>query len=192
MTNPTPASVTSAVGDILQHHQEGVNQLKGDWDALMDEMDAHNPPIPGDTRVEVKQQARTWYVEQINKQRASYDARIAALRDRVYSQVQGYQPTDESSTLNRRDASRRARLLSSPEQAEQLLGDALFLHDDTLAHAVGHHAQAHGWTSVTQAYAHAHGDAANALQALSTVDNLHKDKSTKLLLSMMFSPTYFA
>ena len=192
MPNPTPASVTSAVGAILQHHQQATNQLKGDWDALMDEMDAHNPPIQGDTRVEVKRQARTWYVKQINKQRASYNARIASLRDGVYSQVKGYQPTDESSTLNRRDASRRARLLSSPEQAEQLLGDALFLHDDTLAHAVGHHAQANGWTSVTQAYAHAHGDAANALQALSTVDNLHKDKSTKLLLSMMFSPTYFA
>lgn len=192
MPNPTPASVTSAVGVILQHHQQATNQLKGDWNALMDEMDAHNPPIQGDTRVEVKRQARAWYVEQISKQRAGYDAHIAALRDRVYSQVQGYQPTDELSTLNRRDASRRARLLSSPEQAHQLLGDALFLHDDTLAHAVGHHAQANGWTSVTQAYAHAHGDAASALQALSTVDNLHKDKSTNLLLSMMFSPTYFA
>lgn len=192
MDNPTPASVTSAVGAILQHHQQATNQLKGDWDALMNEMDAHNPPLSGDTRVEVKRLARAWYVEQISKQRAGYDARIAALRDRVYSQVQGYQPTDESSTLNRRDASRRARLLQDEHQAHQLLGDALFLHDATLAHAVGHRAQANGWTSVTQAYAHAHGDAANALQALSTVDNLHKDKPTNLLLSIMFSPTYFA
>lgn len=188
----TPSSVDNSIARILSTHMGSASTVKYDWNVLMREMAEYTPKLSPDKQAELKAIAREQYTVRLEQVQQSYSTAIAGLRSQVYNAVKGYQPTDELSTLNRRDASRRARLLSSPEQAEQLLTDALFLQDDTLAHAIGHRAHAQGWKHVVQAYSHTYGQSAMALQALSVVDNLPRDQNTNLLTSIMFSPSYFA
>lgn len=187
----TPHQVATRVTAILASHGDQARQVKADWNQVLTDLNTSPLDPTWQDKYRVRAMFRPEFVERLAAVKHSQDVEIQVLRSKVHNTLQGHQPTDEESTLNRRDASARARRLSTQEQAGQLLSDATFLLDDTLAHAVGSMAAINGWGEVFHQYSTMYGQSANAIQSLAVIDYLHKDMSVNLLNNITYSPSYF-
>lgn len=187
----TPHQVATRVTAILASHEDQAQQVKADWRVFINRLNTSSLDPTWQEKHHVRAMFRPGFVDRLAAVKRSQDVEIQVLRSRVYNNLQGHQPTDEESTLNRRDASSRARRLSTQEQAGQLLSDATFLLDDTLAHAVGSMAAVNGWEEVFHQYSTMYGQSALALQSLAVIDYLHRDNSVNLLNNITYSPSYF-
>lgn len=187
----TPHKVDAQVGAIIRKHGEQAMQVKADWREFCNSLNTSELNPTWQEKLLVKAQYRHVFVDRLAAVKQSQDVEIKVLRSKVHRVVKGYQPTDEESTLNRRDASARARRLSTQEQAGQLLSDATLLLDDTLAHAVGSMAAINGWGEVFHQYSTMYGQSASAIQSLAAIDYLNRDDAVNLFNNITYSPGYF-
>lgn len=103
--------------------------------------------------------------------KAEQESYIRSLRNRLESELLGFQPSDANSVLLRRDAADRARRITTEDEALAVLNDAVRGGDESLTHAVGYRARQSGWVDVLDAYRVAQPEAADTAVALATVED---------------------
>lgn len=95
---------------------------------------------------------------------------MSGLTKSLESELRGSQPTDANSVLLRRDAADRVRKIGSPQEAQDILQDALATGDESLAHAIGVRAYNVGWLAVADTWKAAYPSTAETAAALSYVE----------------------
>ena len=124
---------------------------------------------------------------QLDGIKAEQVAYIEWLHTKLEHELRGNQPTDANSVLLRRDATDRARKITSERDALEVLADATRSGDATMAHALGYRARQSGWVDVLDAYKVSQPESADAAAALAVVENLSTDRNFSLSNSMAYS-----
>lgn len=108
--------------------------------------------------------------KELDSIKAEQDTYVSGLTRSLESELRGSQPTDANSVLLRRDAADRVRKITSPQDAKDILQDAITNSDESLAHAIGIRAYNVGWLDVADTWKAAYPSTAETAAALSYVE----------------------
>jgi len=116
----------------------------------------------------------------------SQDSFVKDLRAKVEKELRGDLPADAASVVSRRDAADRARKLD-PNEALEVLRDALAGNDADLADAIGVKGRNSGWVEVAEEWSAARPDTAGSAEALNYLDENGSGAGYNLFSSMTFN-----
>lgn len=135
-----------------------------------------------------QEQARTELLGKLEAIKSKQDAAIGELQQHYSNLYRGRQPEDAGSVRLRRDAIQAARALTTADDMQSALDDAIHNNDPTMAHAVGHVSRGK-FSTVWNSYAEHFPKVASASAAMLHVQARATDQETNLANSITYSAT---
>lgn len=186
MSKYTPSGVERDLKSSINGYQDRARAVK---DAYL----ASRETILADEMISDK--AKKERLETLDKEtrsklddlRSGQDSYVKDLRSKVEKELRGIQPGDANSVLLRRDATDRARKITSEKEALDVLADAVSNGDDSMAHAVGHLARQKVWVDVSDAYRLAQPATADVAAALSHIEDATSGAAFNVANSITFA-----
>ncbi|MGM7699434.1 hypothetical protein [Microbacterium sp. A84] len=169
MSKSTAASVESALPSALNSYKESASAVKVAHETTKQAI--KGDPMTSDLAKRDKLDALAKDTRsKLDELKGKQESYVSGLRSKIEQELRGNQPADANSVLLRRDAVDRVRKITEKAEALEVLNDAIYNGDDSMAHAIGTSARGNLWMDVAEAYQAAYPATADSAAALAYVE----------------------